>query len=83
MSQYDPLNRFLSAYPGRRVTLTFDAVERILGRSLPASARTYQAWWANEKADTTRHVHSRAWVTAGWEAHPRLTSSTVNFEKVA
>lgn len=83
MSQYAPLNRFLSAYPDGRVSLTFDAMEGILGRKLPASARTYAAWWANETPDATRHVQSRAWVTAGWRAYARLDVCTVHFEKVA
>src|SRR5436309_1830906 len=46
-NSYQPLLRYLSAQQAANIPTTFAAIERILGRSLPASARNYSAWWAN------------------------------------
>jgi CBS domain-containing protein len=42
--------------------LTFQEVERILGKELPRSAHEYRAWWAN---DPTK-PQSAAWLEEGW-----------------
>lgn len=59
-----PLSRYLELQ-GRarkvRVVLSFASIEGTLGRDLPSSARKYDAWWANEWADT-RHVQCRSWL---------------------
>ena len=44
------------------VTLTFQEVERILGKELPRSALEYRAWWSN---DPTK-PQSAAWLDEGW-----------------
>ena len=64
MSRYTPLNRYLSALETDDQTLSFQDVERILGRPLPPSARGVHApqWWAN----TSTHSQGQAWVEAGW-----------------
>jgi hypothetical protein len=62
-SRYEPLRAFLEERDEPVVKLTFSQVERILGRPLPASARKYAPWWANEREGT--HVHARAWMTVG------------------
>lgn len=61
---YAPLGAHLAAAPGITVDLSFRAIERIIGRALPASARTHRAWWSNERSGT--HSHARAWMTTGW-----------------
>ena len=61
---YQPLGDHLRAVDGGRVVLSFAEIERILGRSLPASARKHRAWWSNERSGT--HSHARAWMDAGW-----------------
>jgi hypothetical protein len=64
-SVYAPLGAYLAGQPGPTHTLTFPEVEAILGRPLPASAATAQAWawWTNDAG------HSQAdygWLAAGW-----------------
>ena len=63
---YAPLGPYLDGLGQHEVMLSFSDVEQILGRPLPASARKYQAWWANEQSGT--HSHARAWLDVGWEA---------------
>lgn len=63
MSKYEPLQKFFEQAKSVQITLSFEEVEKILGAKLPASAKTHQAWWAN---NPTGHSHCRAWVDAGW-----------------
>ncbi len=62
-SKYDPLKRFLMARKDSRIPMTFAEIERILGRPLPASARTHRAWWSN---NPTNNVMTYAWLAAGY-----------------
>jgi len=55
---YEYLHRLSQDEP---VTFTFDQLEAIIGASLPPSARTSRAWWAN--SDTPQ---GRSWQEAGW-----------------
>lgn len=65
MSKYDRLGQHLSGLDrSRGHTLSFDRIETLLGFALPRSARTYQAWWANQK--NGRHVQANAWLDEGW-----------------
>ena len=60
---------------------SFSEVEFILGFGLPASARRYNAWWANETKDT-RHSQSLAWTAAGWEtANVDVNAETLSFRR--
>lgn len=61
---YQPLGHHLNAVDGARVVLSFTEIERILGRTLPASARKHRAWWSNERSGS--HSHARSWMDAGW-----------------
>ena len=65
VAKYDSLFNFLCQSDDGSVELTFEAIERLVG-ALPASARTHQAWWANEP-EGTRHVQAKAWMNAGRE----------------
>jgi hypothetical protein len=47
--------------------MTFRDLELVLRAMLPRSAERPQ-WWANENLETTRHVQSRAWLSAGFDA---------------
>ncbi len=42
--------------------LTFQEIERILGKELPRSAYEYRAWWANDSSKP----QSAAWLEEGW-----------------
>ena len=65
MAKYDPLLEFLCRRPTVTLDLNFEDLEVLVG-PLPASARRYPAWWANE-AEGGRHVQARAWLNAGRE----------------
>ena len=83
MSKYDPLYDVLIRHPGPRIKLPFLAIERLIRAPLPESARVHPRWWANEDPTITRHVHSRAWTQAGWQASPHLDTGEVVFTKGA
>ena len=67
MSKYDPLARHLQRQTSDTVEMTFWDLELVLRAMLPRSAERPQ-WWANENSETTRHVQSRAWLSAGYDA---------------
>ena len=59
--KYGPLATYLAALPTDEVTLTFTAIEAIIGAALPTSAWA-RTWWAN----TGGTPHARAWLGVGW-----------------
>ena len=80
MSKHDPLRDHLVNLRRDEWTATFDQVEDILGFRLPYSARSHQAWWANEEIGN--HSHARAWMNAGWRTSElNLTGETVVFRR--
>lgn len=77
-SVYEPLRAHLLSVNDPVVTMSFGEIELVLGRQLPASARTYPAWWANERTQT--HNHARAWLDAGRQTeHVDLNGARVSF----
>ncbi len=63
-SKYDRLAAHLRYQRGAHHTMQFGAIEELTGSSLPASARDWHAWWANDRT----HTHARfGWLAAGWE----------------
>ena len=61
-SKYYPLFEYLQNQPDSGLLeLNFAEIETILGDSLPASARSTRAWWANSKT-----IQGQAWQGAGW-----------------
>jgi len=60
--------------------MSFSEIEKILGFTLPTSARKYNAWWANEHNGS--HTHARAWQDAGWKSFQlNLAGEMVSFFK--
>lgn len=45
----------------RRLRMTLDEIEKVVGEPLPDGARL-PSWWRND----SKRMHSRAWLTAGW-----------------
>lgn len=64
--KYAPLFRFLEKHDGREWAASFDDIERVLGFTLPASARIHRPWWANQ-GERGGHSHALAWEMAGWK----------------
>lgn len=62
--KYIRLAAFLAGQPNgvTRVEMTLSEVEDLVGETLPGNAR-FPSWWRNDD----RRMHSRAWLTAGWE----------------
>ncbi|WP_430641853.1 DUF7662 domain-containing protein [Bradyrhizobium cajani] len=81
VSIYDPLRHQLVQVQDRTVRLTFAEIEALLGRSLPASAYRFTAWWGNETSRTVGHTQSRAWLLAGFHARVSLKLRVVEFER--
>lgn len=78
MGKYDRLHTYLADSSDVVLSLSFGEIERILGESLPASARKHQAWWANEESGT--HGHARSWLDARYRTqHLDLNGQTVEF----
>ena len=74
--KYDPLAERLSGSAADRLTLTFAELDDLVG-GLPASARSYAAWWANERQP--RHVQAQAWLGAGYRVDEAILDRHVVF----
>ena len=72
MSKYDPLQDFLQRAEGIECELSFSAIERIIGSTLPASAKDRRQWWGNEN---NPHRQCYSWMSAGW----RVADGGVDF----
>lgn len=60
-----------------RVELTIPEIEALVANDLPSDSRQ-PSWWRNDD----RRMHSRAWLTAGWEVKEMdPATSVVVFER--
>ncbi len=76
MGKYVRLTKHLQSLDADPWTASFAELEKILGFPLPASARTYQAWWQPGGL----HSHARGWTDAGWKVEKLdLARSWVRF----
>jgi hypothetical protein len=80
MAKYDLLHDHLRRQKTAIYEMTFRDIERVLALLLPKSAQRSE-WWANETSPDTRHVQCRAWLEAGYTAHPIQGSERVRFER--
>ena len=64
-SKYGRLYTHLRDKEDEQWLTSFREIEAILGFRLPASARRYRPWWANQKSGG--HSQALAWMAAGWE----------------
>ena len=63
VGKYEPLRRHLESLRESIWRAGFAEIERILGSTLPSSARLYPAWWSN---DASQGRQSHSWLGAGW-----------------
>lgn len=80
MSIYSPLRQRLANASEPAVTLSFEEIERLIGRKLPPSAyddRIKRQWWSN----TDTHAQARAWLGAGRKARLDAKGNRVTFER--
>ena len=66
-NKYLPLEAWFCARPARakKLELTFDQVEAILGAPLPASATKLKTWWTNVQPNI--QSYRTAWLNNGWK----------------
>jgi DNA-binding transcriptional regulator YiaG len=80
-SKYHPLFSYLQQAGGAPVTMTFAAIEQVLGTALPESARLRVGWWSNRSRGA---VQAAAWMGASYHvSHVDLAGQTVFFKKAA
>lgn len=80
--RYDPLKAHLSAISGSVVVMTYEEIEKLIGRRLPNTAYgdSWRQWWAN----TETHSQALAWLRAGWRVtRPDRERKSVEFRRVA
>ena len=78
-SKYHPLYDYLRQSEQDEVTLTFTAIESLLGERLPPTARTQRAWWSNRHQGA---VQAATWMGAGYHvAKLDLAAEQVTFRK--
>jgi hypothetical protein len=80
MSKYQPLFDHLAASQTDTVLLGLSDIERIIGTSLPRSAREHAAFWANS-APTDSHTWAHGWQAVGWKAQYKKANGTVTFTR--
>ncbi len=64
MGKYTPLEEFLKRQSGDSVVLTFDEIEKIIGKPLPDSARRHFQNWDYRPPGISL---SNAWHNAGFQ----------------
>jgi hypothetical protein len=72
---YGALTAYLRRRPEPEVTLSFAELDDVIG-GLPASARKYQAWWANSRRS---QPHAQSWLDAGRRATVDFKRGAVRF----
>lgn len=78
--KYSPLYLYLRDLTSQEWRASFGEIEAILGATLPKSARSHRAWWANER--NGRHIHAKAWLDAGWEtANVDMDAETLSLRR--
>ena len=77
MNKFQPLMEYFENCDRSSITLSFEEIEKIIGDSLPPSARSWPAWWANDKT----HTQSAAWLDTGYKASINAAENSVTFIK--
>ena len=78
--KYAPLYRYLRTRRGTAWRVSFNELERLLGFTLPESARVHRPWWSNQR-NGGGHGHTLAWQLAGWKTRTvDLELETLVFE---
>jgi len=79
MSKYSALAEYLSSLPDYEISLSFKEIEKILGFTLPESAKILRAWWANDK---THSQFKFGWGAAGYVVYDvDFSQGIVRFRK--
>ncbi len=77
-SKYKALSEFLYGSWEKRILLSYEQLEDILGFALPASAHNLpQSYWAN----TEYHTYAKSWLKLGYKAKVDAENKNVIFER--
>ena len=77
-AKYRGLAEYLLSTNETKVTLSYSQIEKILGFTLPDTARNFkQSYWAN----TETHSYASSWMAVGYKARVNVESDTVTFIK--
>ncbi|MBQ8405460.1 MAG: hypothetical protein IJX09_02305 [Clostridia bacterium] len=77
-SKYKGLSEFLYGSWEKRIVLSYEDLERILGFSLPTSAHMFPlSYWAN----TEYHSYAKSWLALGYKARVDVENKSVTFER--
>lgn len=79
MAKYDPLYEYLKSRTQEYWRPSMTEIEKVLGFPLPASAKRYPAWWANQRGAA---VQANSWLDAGWETSDVVPGGKVTFKRV-
>jgi hypothetical protein len=77
VGRYTPLLAMLREQQADAVTLTFAAIEALIGRPLSVSARVSQSMWAGGSKRLQRDLQA-----IGWRAHLDVRRHVVEFRRV-
>jgi hypothetical protein len=79
--KYAPLYVYLKQKQGALWRVNFAELEKLLGFTLPDSARIHRPWWANQGI-RSGHSQAVAWEMAGWKtANVDMMAETLTFQK--
>ena len=77
---YKPLRDFLETFGSDTVMISFAALENMIKRELPPSARERVTWWTNKPRG---QGHAKAWRDIGWHVeHVDLRKGRVVFTRL-
>lgn len=77
-AKYRGLAEYLLSSNETRVTLSYPQIEKILGFTLPDTARNFkQSFWANTKT----HSYASSWMSVGYKTRVDVESDNVTFIK--
>jgi len=77
---YKPLRDFLETFGSDTVMISFAALENMIKRELPPSARERVTWWTNKPRG---RGHAKAWRDIGWNVeHVDLRKGRVVFTRL-
>ncbi len=80
MSKYDPLKTYLERKGEAQIPMSFSEVEKVIGVSLPPSARMHRPWWSNNPSNS---VITYAWLAAGYKTRAvNMEAEELIFERV-
>ena len=63
-SKYQPLENYLKTRGLKKIPITFEEIEAIIGANLPPSARKHRPWWGNNPSNS---VMTHSWLAAGYK----------------